>query len=547
MKIQTVFLFAIFSICSLTSWGQTTWELTSTMTATLDDEGVLTISTTLEAEAMPDFHIIDLPPWDDFSSNIHSIVIEDKVATIGDNAFVGFENLISVSIPNSVQTIGWGAFSFCIGLKSVTIPSSVTTIGNGAFAFCTDLSSVTIPNSVTTIEDYAFQNCESLTDVMIPNSVTEIGDAVFGWCTSLKSIEVEEGNTTYSSAEGVLYNKDKTFLHTYPAGKSNISFVIPNTVETIKNASFRGCENLFSITIPNSVTEIGEYAFQDCTGLNHVTVGWATPLSISSNYFVFPWEMDSNSPPELVINMTLHVPPETKSLYQAEPLWGIFKTINETAVVSEETQPASADGKGNISLSLYIPSDLMLTGSFEIQFPEGIILDEELTALSSELAGSLFLSITPKGNNTWFVEIEPNALRSASASDYWKIIDIAYNVTGNIPDGSYEATITNLDFTMNDGTPIKEDLLTVIVRINQNPSAVENILNKQFNACFVGNTLRVESPQAESIAIYSLTGTLLYSTVKEAGAIDIPVSYPKGSILILKGSKSGTLKVIKQQ
>jgi len=39
---KVLFLFFVFSICSVLSWGQTTYRLSSTMTATLED-GTLTI------------------------------------------------------------------------------------------------------------------------------------------------------------------------------------------------------------------------------------------------------------------------------------------------------------------------------------------------------------------------------------------------------------------------------------------------------------------------------------------------------------------------
>jgi len=57
--------------------------------------------------------------------------------------------------------------------------------------------------------------------------------------------------------------------------------------------------------------------------------------------------------------------------------------------------------------------------------------------------------------------------------------------------------------------------------------------------------IRVESTKTEMITIYSTVGIQRYSVKKDAGLIDIPVSSLPGSIYIVKGSKSGTIKVMR--
>jgi hypothetical protein len=134
------------------------------------------------------------------------------------------------------------------------------------------LTGIIIPNSVTSIEDNAFYNCGSLTSVTIPNSVTSIGYSAFYNCGSLTTININTGNTAYSSVDGVIYNKNKTALVTYPAGKADASFVIPDNVTYIGDNAFSYCRNLTSVTIPDNVTYIGDSAFSYCGSLTSVTI-----------------------------------------------------------------------------------------------------------------------------------------------------------------------------------------------------------------------------------------------------------------------------------
>ena len=49
-------------------------------------------------------------------------------------------------------------------------------------------------------------------------------------------------------------------------------YVIPNSVISIGDGAFWGCESLKEITIPNSVTSIGYCAFRYCTSLTSISI-----------------------------------------------------------------------------------------------------------------------------------------------------------------------------------------------------------------------------------------------------------------------------------
>ena len=188
--------------------------------------------------------------------------IPSSVTRIEWAAFSGCTSLTSIEIPSSVTSIGFAAFGSCTNLTRIEIPSSVTRIGSSAFHSCTSLTRIEIQSSVTSIkiEGGAFAYCTSLTNIEIPSGVTSIGNAFYG-CTSLNSINVDKDNQLYSSEDGILFDKVKTKLITYPAGKKEKEYNIPSGVTSIGGWAFYGCTSLTRIEIPSSVTSIGGYAF----------------------------------------------------------------------------------------------------------------------------------------------------------------------------------------------------------------------------------------------------------------------------------------------
>ena len=246
-----------------------------------------------------------------YYSRLTSVVIGDSVTSIGSSAFGGCSSLTEITLPfvgatkdgksnphfgyifgasssswNSSYipttlkkvtitggSIGSSAFNDCRSLTNVVIGDSVTTIGDWAFNYCRSLTSVVIPDSVTVIGEHAFYNCDSLTSVVIPDSVTSIGNKAFNGCSSLVSITVDENNVNYKDIEGNLYSKDGTTLIQYTIGKTDTSFIIPNSVTSIGDNAFFSCDSLTSVVIPDSVTSIGSSAFYHCNSLKSVVMG----------------------------------------------------------------------------------------------------------------------------------------------------------------------------------------------------------------------------------------------------------------------------------
>ena len=204
--------------------------------------------------------------------SLTSIALPNSVTVLEGSAFYGCSNLTSINIPNGVTSIGWSAFSGCTSLSNITLPSSVKSIGYYAFMNCTSLKSIKIPDNVTNIGWWAFSNCRSLTSVTIPERLNNIGAWAFSGCSSLTGFKVSAKNLNYVSVNGVLYNKDKTVIIQYPAGKKDKSYKIPDGVAIIAGDAFKYSANLTSITIPDSVEHIGDSAFYNCASLTSITI-----------------------------------------------------------------------------------------------------------------------------------------------------------------------------------------------------------------------------------------------------------------------------------
>lgn len=251
--------------------------------------------------------------------SLNYIQLPEGLENIDRAVFQNCVRLTNISIPSTVKMIGqedhkqYGEYQFdvfrgCINLQSIsvrennanyssadgvlfnkdktklvyypegkkttkyTIPSSVTKVGAYSIYNVKSITKINVPNGVTEIGAGGFRGCTNLEVVDIPKTIENLGSDFIDDCTKLKNINVDENNANYSSANGVLFNKDKTTILFYPIGKENTAYTIPNSVTTISSGAFRLCANLKNIEIPNSVINIEWFAFSGCTGLTHITI-----------------------------------------------------------------------------------------------------------------------------------------------------------------------------------------------------------------------------------------------------------------------------------
>ena len=89
--------------------------------------------------------------------------------------------------------------------------------------------------------------------------------------SGLQNINIAQGNTTFSSKDGVLFNANQTKLIAFPNGR-NGDYSIPETVTTVGEASFMASQ-LSKVIFPANLTVIEDYALCGTTVPASVVAG----------------------------------------------------------------------------------------------------------------------------------------------------------------------------------------------------------------------------------------------------------------------------------
>ena len=235
--------------------------------------------------------------------SLSSITLGDEITSIGNSAFTGC-NLTEIQLPSGIESIGEDAFA---GNKftEIIIPSGVSKLGAGAFAGCELLQSIsveennnnfsasngvlydkvgttlllcpggkegsyTLPRRTTEIAESAFKGCKKITELVLPSGLTTIGSKAFSgmnlttvelpaeltnlspdafaYCYKLTEITVDEENTVFAAADGVLCDKNKEKVLVCPPGLEKI--VLSERIKSIEAGAITAGEKEQVIDLP---------------------------------------------------------------------------------------------------------------------------------------------------------------------------------------------------------------------------------------------------------------------------------------------------------
>lgn len=234
-----------------------------------------------------------------------TLVIDDSVTSLGENALANCENLTGIVIPDSVTTMKNYALKNT-GITELTIPASVTTLEDNAAVLMQNLITLTVNCSGETFSTSCIQSVGGIDNVIFNGSYKNlgtIGAVKIKYIKLPKDLENMPSFTSSSIETIVLQSKIKT-LQSFSDAKSLRSIdlshaeiteipencfsgctsltdvKLPDTLKTIRRCGFSECTAL-TLTVPDTVTTIGEEAFRN---VNHITYNGSADDTAGNNW-----------------------------------------------------------------------------------------------------------------------------------------------------------------------------------------------------------------------------------------------------------------------
>ena len=252
-------------------------------------------------------------------SMITTVVLPDKVRTIGDRAFANTSALSYVSLNEGLTALGNEVFAYgseyttdptdaATVLETVSLPSTLQTTGNLLFRNAHNLKLITFADNceLENLPSDTFLGCISLESVRLPANLTSIegrdadgsttstNRGLFEGLTSLTSVTFEDGSEcveigsyafsgsglqSFSFPASVTSIGDNAFAST-----SLVEIVIPKTIASIGANAFSNCAQLSVARVEASITELEMGTFSNCPSLRTVTLP-ETLTTIASDAF----------------------------------------------------------------------------------------------------------------------------------------------------------------------------------------------------------------------------------------------------------------------
>lgn len=239
-------------------------------------------------------------------------------------------------------------------------------VGKAMLASCEKLRRIVLPLQTTKIEADAFRNCSSLHTIEVPTLVESIETSA--GCTALSEINVQAGNSHYSSKDGVLLSGDGKSILWFPMGKGG-EYTLPATVTTVGDYAFRNCRietfhfadgltsigkyafynsSVKEVSLPSTVKQIPTGLFQKCADLTTVHLGKNTEMlgdyvfdgcPITNLYISAPTppycsnNTFASSGNNIFSTCRVHVPKNRRIYYRGDMIWAQFKRIVEEEIL----------------------------------------------------------------------------------------------------------------------------------------------------------------------------------------------------------------------
>ena len=440
------------------------------------------------------------------------LTLDSSVTTIGGYALSGFR-LNTLTIPSTVTTISGAPFSnggntltsITVDASnpnyssldgvlfnkaqtelisypasksgtSYTIPASVTSFRYYSFSGNKFITSINIPNTVTTLGGQVFLGSQALTTVNIGTGLTSLYEQNFAWLTTLTSINVDSSNASFASIDGVLYSKNISKLWAYPVGKTETSYVAPNTVTSTAYTVFGGSTKLLTVDLSPvatlsgqefmSATSVREVIFGDslvnlksqvlqgASGLRKLTLGTglttitSSPFSGNNSLYcvIYP---GSNSTIQNYSYPNGVVPVATSASCLADPAFTLSSST-ETAVAGTSIAGYTVSSTGGTIASYSISPAITNTPGLSFSTSTGLISGTPTTVANARTYTITATNAANTATRTFAITVNPAApaftLSSSSISATTGVVTSGYTISstgGTIASYSISPAISN--------------------------------------------------------------------------------------------------------
>ena len=216
---------------------------------------------------------------------LENVTFPGQLSVLANYAYSGCEKLKSVIFNKNEQykpslTIGDYTFDKCYLIKELTFPGRLESIGNYTFASCVNLTNVSFEDANTAVKLgygalYYSKYSDEYSDALPLFGNSNLTSLYMGRNIDYETVEVEHAygrqcyspfynqqyltDVKFSQAGTVTYCKDYLLYNV----NNCKTLILPESLTSIGNWTFRGMSTLGSIVIPNAVTTIGTYAFAD--------------------------------------------------------------------------------------------------------------------------------------------------------------------------------------------------------------------------------------------------------------------------------------------
>lgn len=215
-----------------------------------------------------------------------TVVIPDQVLAVSASAMQGCSKVEKICIGEKMDTgnieepaIYEYTLDDCISLQEIEVSSgNALYVSEDGVMYNKDKTKLymypkgkkafyTMPDTITATRTEVFVNCKGLTGISVGNQVNKILD--FTGCENLEDVQMSESCKSYSSSDGMIFDKEKTTLLFCAPGKKG-ECIVPDTVKEVKLNCFKECKKITSLTINTTVLDIG---LQECDSLKTLELG----------------------------------------------------------------------------------------------------------------------------------------------------------------------------------------------------------------------------------------------------------------------------------